>query len=242
MSLNWKPADAPRKLSSYLGNNCNPGVETFSISWTKDRSLISGGSGHVALIGCDLQLRVCHTKTVRYADCIREFSDHYIAMLYNHTPSSYLQPLSKSLDTYGKSFAKMVPQSFCHFCVTASAVAVVNKSSISIDIYDRMDLEMKKSIRTDLASLRGIHALDDNTAVVTDHDTHVVRLYELDTETVVWTYTGAKHPSGISSDAGGFIYVAANEPKEICVLSPDGKAYPVYWYLFFCFWDPHTEN
>ena len=112
--------------------------------------------------------------------------------------------------------------------MTSSYVAVVNRPKQSIDIYDRMDLKMKKSIATDLATLRGIHALDDNNVVVTDHDTHVVRHYKLDTETVVWTYTAAKKPTGIASDTGGFIYVAVNEPKEICILSPDGKAHPLH--------------
>ena len=220
VTLTWGPCS----LNSYSGNSCNTG-ETYSVSWTEDGSIISGGNGHVTLMDCSLQVR--HTKrNVQYADCVREYGNQYLAMFYNN--SSYMQTLSKDFTVNGTSFAKNLTQLYCHFCLTSSYVAVVNRPKKSIDIYDRMDLTMKKSIATDLATLRGIHALDDNNVVVTDHDTHVVRLYKLDTETVVWTYIAAKKPTGIASDTGGFIYVAVNEPKEICILSPDGKAHPLH--------------
>ena len=83
-----------------------------------------------------------------------------------------------------------------------------------------MTFKKHKSISTDLANLRGIHALDDNCVVVTDKSNSLVRLYNLNTGKSGWTFTGAKNPTGVTSDSSGFIYVAAVNPKEICILSP----------------------
>ena len=117
----------------------------------------------------------------------------------------------------------MRQQTFCRFCLTNSAVVVVNCTENSIDVYDRLTLRKRNSIGTDSETLGGIHTLDDSSAVVTDHNSHVVCLYNLNTGEPIWTNTRAGHPTGVSSDSEGFIYVAANDSKQICVFSSKGK-------------------
>ena len=77
--------------------------------------------------------------------------------------------------------------------------------------------------------------MNDNNVVVTDKNNSVVHLYNLNTGKRVWTFTGVKNPTGVTSDSSGFIYVAAVNPKEICIFSPGGKSVDMYiTCLIFC--------
>ena len=154
-----------------------------------------------------------------------ELSDSDFLLLTYNGNNSYLQTMLKDMTSMGKSFASSSTGSVYQICLTASAIVAINMPSKTIDIYDRVSLQLMRTISTALESLRGIHAIDDNSVVVSDYDTGVVQHFDLSSGNIMWTYTGAKQPSGISSDAGGFIYVAAKETNENHNLSTDGKQY-----------------
>ena len=199
-------SDLPSELSSYPNNRGRVG-ETYSVSWTNDGSLVSCGKWYVALLGHNLQM--LHRQRVDHADCVRQFNDGFLMMLYRAS-RTHLQHMTEQLEPSTSILPDMRQQLFCQFCFTNSAVVVVNCTENSIDVYERLTLKKHNSIGTDLETLRGIHALDDSSVVVTDHNSHVVRLYNINTGEPMWTYTGARHPTGVSSDSEGFIYVADN--------------------------------
>ena len=157
-----------------------------------------------------------------------ELSNSDFLLLTYNGRNSYLQTMPKDMTSMEKSFASSSTGSVYQFCLTASTIVAINRPSKRIDIYDRVSFQLMRTITTVLESLRGIYAVDDSLIVVSDYDTGVVQQFDLSSGNIMWTYTGAKQPSGISSDAGGFIYVAAKETNEIHILSPDGKQYPLF--------------
>lgn len=81
------------------------------------------------------------------------------------------------------------------------------------------------SIKTGLRNLHGIHALDDDTVVVSDSERNHVCLYKLYTDAKpIWTYEGITKSTGLSSDEAGFIYIVSAETKRISVLSVECKS------------------
>ena len=220
MLLSHIPSGVPTKLCTYPANSYKQSTTIYSVSWTKDGSLIVGGeAGSVTLLGSSFQ-SIYNGKCGVFIDCVTEFDDGYLIMTGTDSQSN-LQPMTRKLEPRGVGFATTPAQPYCHVSLTTSSIVVVNRHEKSIDVYDRMTFKKLKSISTDSGNLRGIHALNDNTVVVTDKNNSIVCLYNLKTGKPVWTFTGAKKPTAVSSDTGDFIYVAANAPKEICILSPD---------------------
>ena len=226
--LSHIPSGAPTRLSTYSANSSKPSIKQISsVSWTKDGALIVGGNaGSVTLLGSSFQ-SVYKGKCGAYIDSVTEFDDGYLVMTATISQSN-LQPMTRKLEPRGAGFATTPAQPFCHMSLSTSNIVVVNQKKNCIDVYDRMTFKKLKYISTDLANLRGIHALDDNTVVVTDNNNSLVCLYNLKTGKRVWTFSGIKNPTGVTSDSSGFIYVAAVNPKEICILSPGGKSVDIY--------------
>ena len=222
-------SEAPTKLSTYPANSSKPSIrkKIYSVSWIKDGSLIVGGeAGSVTLLGPSFQ-SIYRGKCGDYIDCVTEFDDGYLVITATASQSN-LQPMTRKLEPRGVGFARTDPQPFCHMSLTTSSIVVINQNNKSIDVYDRMTFKRQKLISTDLANLRGIHALDDNAVVVTDDNNSLVCLYNLKTGKCMWTFSGVKNATGVTSDFSGFIYVAAVIPKEICILSPGGKSVDIY--------------
>ena len=119
------PSEAPTKLCTYPANSCKQSKDIYSVSWTRDGSLIVGGdAGSASLLGSSIQ-SINKGKCGDYIDSVTEFDDGYLVMTATNSQLS-LQPMTRKLEPCGVVFATTPAQSFCHMCLTTSSIIVVN--------------------------------------------------------------------------------------------------------------------
>ena len=121
------PSEAPTKLCTYPANSYKQSKDIYSVSWTKDGSLIVGGdAGSVTLLGSSFQ-SIYNGKCGVYIDSVTEFDDGYLVMTGTISQSN-LQTLTRKLEPRGEGFATTPAQPFCHMSLSTSNIVVVNQT------------------------------------------------------------------------------------------------------------------
>ena len=76
---------------------------------------------------------------------------------------------------------------------------------------------------TDMGDLFGVHLIRE-AVLITDLHGGKLSKYALSTSPQpIWTCTGLQHPTGISTDESGNIYVTSTSAPTIYVVTPEGK-------------------
>lgn len=204
-----------------MSYNANP-LRATSLNWTEDGRIICGGEEKVTLLDQTLQTEKRCTIGFQYLDCVDEVENGYIITV-RHKNESFLQLLSSEMLVKEQPSTKLCGLQKNKFSKTMHHILVVNRLNKSIDVYDRTTYQKTMIIKVDIENLGGIHAMYDNTVVVSGESQ--VRLYKICAGAQpIWTlHTGKKNPSAITSDSRGFIYVTSMLSNKIDVLSMEGK-------------------